>query len=97
MESNVTLEHKKDDQHQEISLSNYQSLYYIEGNRPTLTSFGQIEIRIPIAIVGGTLSGRGEFWGVARSSDLNATERVIMRLNISVHYQQVWDLVACTQ
>ena len=83
MESNVTLEHRKDDQHQEISLSNYQSLYYIEGNRPTLTSFGQIEQRIPVAIVGGTLSGRGE--------------RVIMRLNTSVHYQQVWDLVACTQ
>ena len=96
MESNVTLEHTKDDQHQEISLSNYLSLYYGEGNCPFLTSFGQIEQRIPLAIVGGTLSGRGEFWGVARSSDLNATERVIMRLNISVHYQQVWDLVACT-
>ena len=67
MESNVTLERTKDDQHQEISLSNYQSLYYNEGNRPFLTSFGQIEQRIPVARVGGMLSGRGEFWGVART------------------------------
>jgi LPS-assembly protein len=52
MESNVTLERTKDDQHQEISLSNYQSLYYNEGNRPFLTSFGQIEQRIPVARVG---------------------------------------------
>ena len=67
MESNVTLERTKEDQHQEISLSNYQSLYDNEGNRPFLTSFGQIEQRIPVARVGGMLSGRGEFWGVARS------------------------------
>ena len=97
MESNVTLEHTKEDQHQEISLSNYQSLYDNEGNRPFLTSFGQIEQRVTVARVGGTLSVRGEFWGAARSSDLNATGRDILRANTGVRYQQVWDLAAGTQ
>ena len=94
MESNVTLERTKEDQYQEISLSNYQSLYDNEGNRPFLTSFGQIEQRVPVARVGGTLSVRGEFWGAARSSDLNATG---LRTNTGVRYQRVWDLAAGTQ
>lgn len=97
MESNVTLERTKEDQHQQISLSNYQSLYDNEGNRPFLTSFGQIEQRVPVARIGGTLSVRGEFWGAARSSDLNATGRDIMRANTGVRYQRVWDLAAGTQ
>lgn len=97
MESNVTLERTKEDQHQEISLSNYQSLYDNEGNRPFLTSFGQIEQRVAMARIGGTLSVRGEFWGAARSSDLNATGRDIMRANTVVRYQRVWDLAAGTQ
>lgn len=97
MESNVTLERTKEDQHQEISLSNYQSLYDNEGNRPFLTSFGQIEQRVAMARIGGTLSVRGEFWGAARSSDLNATGRDIMRANTGVRYQRVWDLAAGTQ
>ena len=97
MESNVTLERTKEDQHQEISLSNYQSLYDNEGNRPFLTSFGQIEQRVPVARIGGTFSVRGEFWGAARSSDLNATGRDIMRANTGVRYQQFWDLAAGTQ
>ena len=91
------LERTKEDQHQEISLSNYQSLYDNEGNRPFLTSFGQIEQRVPVARVGGTLSVRGEFWGAARSSDLNATGRDILRANTGVRYQRVWDLAAGTQ
>jgi LPS-assembly protein len=94
MESNVTLERTKEDQYQEISLSNYQSLYDNEGNRPFLTSFGQIEQRLAMARIGGTLSVRGEFWGAARSSDLNATE---LRTNTGVRYQRVWDLAAGTQ
>ena len=97
MESNVTLERTKEDQHQEISLSNYQSLYDNEGNRPFLTSFGQIEQRVAMARIGGTLSVQGEFWGAARSSDLNATGRDIMRANTVVRYQRVWDLAAGTQ
>lgn len=97
MESNVTLERTKEDQHQEISLSNYQSLYDNEGNRPFLTSFGQIEQRVAMARIGGTLSVRGEFWGAARSSDLNATGRDIMRANTGVRYQRVWDLAAGAQ
>ena len=97
MESNVTLERTKENQHQEISLSNYQSLYDNEGNRPFLTSFGQIEQRVSVARIGGTLSVRGEFWGAARSSDLNARGRDIMRANTGVRYQQVWDLAAGTQ
>lgn len=97
MESNVTLERTKEDQHQEISLSNYQSLYDNEGNRPFLTSFGQIEQRVAMARIGGKLSVRGEFWGAARSSDLNATGRDIMRANTVVRYQRVWDLAAGTQ
>ena len=97
MESNITLERTKEDQHQEISLSNYQSLYDNEGNRPFLTSFGQIEQRVAMARIGGTLSVRGEFWGAARSSDLNATGRDIMRANTVVRYQRVWDLAAGTQ
>ena len=97
MESNVTLERTKEDQHQEISLSNYQSLYDNEGNSPFLTSFGQIEQRVPVARIGGTLSVRGEFWGAARSSDLNATGRDTMRANTGVRYQRVWDLAAGTQ
>jgi LPS-assembly protein len=97
MESNVTLERTKDDQHQEISLSNYQPLYDNEGNRPFLTSFGQIEQRVPVARIGGTLSVQGEFWGAARSSDLNATGRDILRANTGVRYQRVWDLAAGTQ
>ena len=97
MESNVTLERTKKDQHQEISLSNYQSLYDNEGNRPFLTSFGQIEQRVPVARLGGTVTVRGEFWGAARSADLNATGRDIMRANTGVRYQQVWDLAAGTQ
>ena len=67
MESSVTLERTQEYQHQEISLSNYQSLYDNEGNRPFLTSFGQIEQRLPVARIGGMLSARGEFWGAARS------------------------------
>jgi len=94
MESNVTLERAKEDQYQEITLSNYQSLYDNEGNRPFLTSFGQIEQRVPVARVGGTLSVLGEFWGAARSSDLNATG---LRTNTGVRYQRVWDLAAGTQ
>lgn len=97
MESNITLERTKEDQHQEISLSNYQSLYDNEGNRPFLTSFGQIEQSVAMARIGGTLSVRGEFWGAARSSDLNATGRDIMRANTGVRYQRVWDLAAGTQ
>jgi LPS-assembly protein len=97
MESNVTLERTKEDQHQEISLSNYQSLYDNEGNRPFLTSFGQIEQRVAVARIGGMLSVRGEFGGAARSSDLNATGRDIMRANTGVRYQRVWDLAAGTQ
>jgi len=97
MESNVTLERTKEDQHQEIRLSNYQSLYDNEGNRPFLTSFGQIEQRVAMARIGGTLSVRGEFWGAARSSDLNTTGRDIMRANTGVRYQRVWDLAAGTQ
>ena len=97
MESNVTLERTKEDQHQEISLSNYQSLYDNEGNRPFLTSFGQIEQRVPVARLGGTVSVRGEFWGAARTSDLNPTGRDIMRANTGVRYQQVWGLAAGTQ
>ena len=97
MESNVTLERTKEDQHQEISLSNYQSLYDNEGNRPFLTSFGQIEQRVPVARLGGTLSVRGEFWGAARSSDLNATGRDILRANTGRRYQRVGDLAAGTQ
>jgi len=97
MESNVTLERTKEDQHQEISLSNYQSLYDNEGNRPFLTSFGQIEQRLAVARIGGTLSVQGEFGGAARSSDLNATGRDIMRANTGVRYQRVWDLAAGTQ
>ena len=97
MESNVTLERTKEDQHQEISLSNYQSLYDNEGNRPFLMSFGQLEQRVPVARLGGTLSVRGEFWGAARSSDLSATGRDILRANTGVRYQRVWDLAAGTQ
>ena len=97
MESNVTLERTKEDQYQEISLSNYQSLYDNEGNRPFLTSFGQIEQRVPVARIGGTLSVRGEFWGAARSSDLNATGRDILRANTGLRYQRVWNLAAGTQ
>jgi len=97
MESNVTLELTKEDQHQEISLSNYQSLYDNEGNRPFLTSFGQIEQRVAVARIGGMLSVRGEFGGAARSSDLNATGRDIMRANTGVRFQRVWDLAAGTQ
>ena len=97
MESNVTLERTKEDQYQEISLSNYQSLYDNEGNRPFLTSFGQIEQRVPVARIGGTLSVQGEFWGAARSSDLNATGRDILRANTGLRYQRVWNLAAGTQ
>jgi LPS-assembly protein len=97
MKSNVTLERTKEDQHQEISLSNYQSLYDNEGNRPFLTSFGQIEQRVAVARIGGTLSVQGEFGGAARSSNLNATGRDIMRANTGVRYKRVWDLTAGTQ
>ncbi|MGB0299068.1 MAG: LPS-assembly protein LptD, partial [Paracoccaceae bacterium] len=61
IESNVKLERTKEDQHQEISLSNHQSLYDNEGNLPFLTSFGQIEQRVPVARIGGTIFVRGEF------------------------------------
>ena len=97
IESNVKLERTKEDQHQEISLSNHQSLYDNEGNRPFLTSFGQIEQRVPVARIGGTIFVRGEFWGAARSSDLNATGRDIVRANTGARYQQVWGLAAGTQ
>ena len=97
LESRVTLERTREEQHQEISLSNYRSLYDNEGNRPFLTSFGQIEQRLPVARLGGTLSIRGEFWGAARSSDSNVTGRDMMRANTGVRYQQVWDLDAGTK
>jgi LPS-assembly protein len=35
IESNIKLERTKEDQHQEISLSNHQSLYDNEDNRPS--------------------------------------------------------------
>ena len=50
-----------------------------------------------MARVGGTLSVRGEFWGAARSSDLNATGRDFLRANTGVRYQRVWDLADGTQ
>jgi hypothetical protein len=50
-----------------------------------------------VARIGGTIFVRSEFWGVARSSDLNATGRDIIRANKGVRYQQVWDLAAGTQ
>jgi len=97
MESRVMLERTKEDQHQEISLSGYRSLYDSEGTPLFLTSFGQIEQRLPLMHIGGTLSIRGEFWGAARSSNANAKGRDSMRANTSVRYKQVWDLAAGTQ
>ena len=97
MESSVSLERTQDHQYQEISLSNYQSLYDNEGNRPFLTSFGQIEQRFAVTKVGGTVSVRSEFWGAARSSDLNATGRDIARINTGIRYQRMWDLAMGTQ
>ena len=97
MESSVKLERTQDDQYQEFSLSNYQSLYDTEGNRPYLTSFSQVKQRLSMPRIGGTLSVHGEFWGAARGSDVDARGRDIARINAGVRYQQAWHLAMGTQ
>ena len=97
MDSNITIERTRPNQFQEISLSNYQSFYKNEGPNPFLTSFGQIDQRLKIARLGGTLDVRSEFWGAVRSSGTDKIGRDIARINSGARYHRNWDLMLGSQ